>query len=206
MELKLITLLYLFFRLAPFIIVCYFSLGSIFNQDIKGLIYLVGLLFACFATFLVGQTIPISYSTGTDPATLTPKAVMPVCNLLTIGKDGSFSKIPLGIAILTYTLIYLVYVIAKNHLELSNLPTLIIFPILILGDLIWNLRNECYAPFGIVLSIAVGGLMGWAWAYIVDSLNKPGLFFLNIGSDQSVCQRPSQQLFKCTFANPSNST
>jgi hypothetical protein len=128
---------------------------------------------------------------------------MPVCNLLTIGKDGSFSKIPVGIAILTYTLIYLVYVIAKNHLELSNIPTLIIFPLLILGDLIWNLKNECYAPFGIILSIIVGGLVGWGWAYIVDSLNKPGLFFLNVGSDQSVCQRPSQQLFKCTFANPS---
>jgi hypothetical protein len=203
MELNLVTLLYLFFRLAPFIIVCYFSLGSIFNQDIKGLIYLVGLLFACFATFLVGQTLPLAYSTGVEPGGLTAKAVMPVCNLLTIGKDGSFSKIPLGISILSYTLIYLVYIIAKNHLELTNIPTLVFFPILIVGDLIWNLRNECYATFGVFLSIAVGALSGWAWAYIIASLNKPGLFFLNIGSDQSVCQRPSKQLFKCTFANPS---
>lgn len=202
MELNLITLMYLFFRLAPFIIVCYFSLGSIFNQDIKGLIYLVGLLFACFATFLIGQTLPISYSMGLDPATLAPKDIMPVCNLLTIGKDGSFSKIPLGIAILTYTLIYLVYIIVKNHIEMSNIPTLIFFPVLILGDLIWNLRNECYAPFGVIISIVIGALMGFGWAYVIDTLNKPALFFLNVGSDQTVCQRPSQQLFKCTFANP----
>ena len=60
MELNLVTLIYLFFRLAPFISVCYFSLGSIFNQDIKGLIYLVGLLVALFSGivgFLLLETI-----------------------------------------------------------------------------------------------------------------------------------------------------
>jgi hypothetical protein len=97
MELNLFTISYLFLRLAPFIIVCYFALGSIFNQDIKGLVYLVGLLLSCFATFIVGQTIPISFSIGSDPINpLTRKNVMPVCNLLTVGKDGSFSRIPLG--------------------------------------------------------------------------------------------------------------
>ena len=203
MELNLFTILYLFFRLAPFIVVCYFSLGSIFNQDIKGLIYLVGLLFSCFATFLVGQTIPISFSMGSDPVNpLTKKNVAPVCNLLTIGKDGSFSRIPLGVSILCFTFIYLVVIIAKNHLEMTNIPTLVFFPVLILGDLIWNMRNDCYAPFGIILAMAVGSLMGWAWSTIVDSLNKPELFFFNVGSNQSVCQRPSKQLFKCTFANP----
>jgi hypothetical protein len=207
MELNLFTILYLFFRLAPFIVVCYFSLGSIFNQDLKGLIYLVGLLFSCFVTFLVGQTIPISFSVGSDPVNpLTKKNVSPVCNLLTIGKDGSFSRIPLGISILSFTLIYLVTIIAKHHLEIMNIPTLIFFPVLILGDLIWNMRNECYAPFGIILSMAVGSLMGWAWSTIIGSLNKPDLFYLNVGSNQSVCQRPSQQLFKCTFANPTIAT
>jgi hypothetical protein len=202
MELNLFTIIYLFFRLAPFIIVCYFSLGSIFNQDMKGVIYLVGLLFSCFATFLVGQTIPISFSIGSDPVNpLTKKTVMPVCNLLTIGKDGSFSRIPLGISILCFTLIYLASIIAKHHLEMTNLPTLIFFPILIVGDLIWNLRNECYAAFGVFMAMAVGSLMGWAWSVIIEKLNKPDLLFLNTGNNQTVCQRPSQQLFKCTFAN-----
>lgn len=200
MELNLATLLYLFFRLAPFIIVSYFSLSSIFNQDLKGLIYLVGLLFACFVTILVGNTFPLSYTFGSDiPDGVNPRVVNGVCNMITIGKDGSFSKIPLGIAMLTYTLIYLVYIIAKNHIEMANLPTLIILPTLILGDLIWNIANDCYKPFGLVLSIVCGGLIGWAWAAIVDSLKKPQLFFLNVGGDKTVCHRPSKQLFKCTF-------
>jgi hypothetical protein len=203
MELNLFTLLYLFFRLAPFIVVCYLSLGSIFNQDIKGLIYLVGLLFSCFATFLVGQTIPISFSIGSDPVNpLSKKMVKPVCNLLTIGKDGSFSRIPLGISVLSFTMIYLVCIMVQYNLVTNNIPMLVFFPLIIMGDLIWNLRNECYAPFGIFLSIGIGCLMGWAWSILIGQMNQPNLFFLNVDSNQSVCQRPSKQLFKCTFANP----
>jgi len=199
MELNLITLLYLFFRLAPFIIVSYFSLSSIFNQDLKGLIYLVGLLIASFVTIIVGNIIPMSFTYGVDDVTNDLRQVNGVCNMITIGKDGSFSKIPLGISMLSYTLIYLVYIIAINHIELDNLPTLIILPLLILGDLIWNIANDCYKPFGIIVSIACGSLMGWAWAAIVNSFNQPQLFFLNVGGNKTVCHRPTKQLFKCTF-------
>ena len=207
MELNLVSILYLFFRLAPFIIVCYFSINSIFNQDLKGLIYLVGLLISCFVTFLIGQTIPISFSIGSAPENpLSPRAVAPVCNLLTIGKDGSFSRIPLGISVLCFTMIYLVTVIVKNNLVQTNIPTLVFFPLLIMGDLIWNLRNECYTPVGIIFAMGCGCLMGWGWSSLVDSLNKPDLLFLNVGGNQSVCQRPNKQLFKCSFANPSISS
>ena len=200
MELNLVTLTYLFFRLAPFIIVSYFSLSSIFNQDLKGLIYLVGLLIATFVTIIVGNTLDISFTVGTDmEGSNTPKVVNGVCNMITIGKDGSFSRIPLGLSMLTYTLIYLVYIIVINHIEIANLPTLIILPALILGDLIWNIANDCYTPFGLVLSIVCGGLMGWAWAAIVNTFKQPQLFFLNVGGDKTVCHRPSKQLFKCTF-------
>lgn len=199
MELNLITLLYLFFRLSPFIIVSYFSLSSIFNQDLKGIIYLVGLLIASFVTIIVGNVMPSTFTYGVDEGTNNLRQVNGVCNMITIGKDGSFSKIPLGISMLSYTLIYLVYIIAINHIELDNLPTLIILPILIFGDLVWNIANDCYKPFGIILSIACGSLMGWAWAAIVNSFNQPKLFFLNVGGSKTVCHRPSKQLFKCTF-------
>jgi len=200
MELNLVTLSYLFFRLAPFIIVSYFSLSSIFNQDLKGFIYLVGILIATFVTILIGNSLSLSFTIGSDiPDGVSPKVVNGVCNMITIGKDGSFSRIPLGLSMLTYTLIYLVYIIVKNDIVMSNLPTLIILPLLIVGDLLWNIANDCYTIFGLVLSIACGGIIGWAWAAIVNSFKQPQLFFLNVGGDKTVCHRPSKQLFKCTF-------
>jgi hypothetical protein len=196
MELNIITLLYLFFRLAPFIIVSYFSLASVFNQDIKGVIYLVGVIITCFSTLIVGNSVGDDLTTVTGENGITKNAV---CDMLTIGKTGNFTKIPLGIAIMSYTLIYLVYVIVKYKMELYNLPTLILFPLLILGDLIWNVKNNCFKPTGVVLSIIVGGGIGALWAHIIDSLKQSKLQYFNMTSDKTVCQRPSKQLFKCTF-------
>jgi hypothetical protein len=192
MELNILTIIYLFFRLAPFIIVSYFSLSSLLNQDIKGIIYLAGAIISSVITILIGNTINDEYTTVKEGKEA-------VCNMLTLGSNGAFSKIPLGISILSYTLIYLVYVIVKYNMEMYNLPTLILFPVLIAGDALWNVKNSCFKPLGILLSIIIGGSFGALWAFIIDSIKQPKLQYFNVGSDKTVCNRPSKQLFKCTF-------
>ena len=56
MDINLVSIVYLFFRLAPFIIVCFFTLNSIINQDLRGLMYLCGLLLLVFAVFISPNT------------------------------------------------------------------------------------------------------------------------------------------------------
>ena len=51
----LLRVFYLFLRMSPFIIVCYFILLSIFNKDIKGVIYLAGLMFAAIIVKQAGD-------------------------------------------------------------------------------------------------------------------------------------------------------
>lgn len=188
MELSITTLLYLFFRLSPFILASYFSLSSIFNQDIKGIIYLAGLLMACFVAVLFANFVPAVGSTANA-----------VCNIITIGNGSSFSNIPLGNVMLSYTLGYFALIIINNKIALQNLPTLIIFPLLIIGDAAWNIYNGCFHYMGVALAVAIGFGMGYLWALAIDSIKNPDLLFLNIGSNKSVCSRPSKQLYKCTF-------
>jgi len=187
--LNLITLSYLFFRLAPFIIVCYFSLSSVFNQDIKGLIYLGGLMIACVFGVTLGSVF------GEVPGERET-----VCNMITIGNNGSFSKIPLGIVMLSYTFFYLLYIILKYSIQNSNIPTILLFSMLIAGDIVWNFSNKCYNALGIFGSLIIGGSFGYLWGIVIDSIGKPNLLYLNVGSDQTVCSRPSAQLYKCTFS------
>jgi len=185
--LNIITLSYLFFRLAPFIIVCYFSLSSIFNQDIKGLIYLGGLMITCVFGIMLGSIVGEI-----------PDDRQPVCNMITIGNNGSFSKIPLGIIMLAYTFFYLLFIIIKYSITASNIPTMVLFSFLIAGDIVWNFANKCYSNIGIIMALAIGGGFGYLWGMVIDSINKPNLLYLNVGSDQTVCSRPSSKLFKCT--------
>ena len=97
MELNLLAFGYLFLRLAPFILVCFFTFSSIFNQDFKGIVYLAGVLlsaFFCddgFKTF--GFQRPDNY----------PE----VCNFLLLDTSGDSFNLPLGTNMLTFTFAYL---------------------------------------------------------------------------------------------------
>lgn len=197
MELNLFTIIYLFFRLAPFIIVCFFSLQSVFNQDFKGIIYLVGLIFACFLTVIIGA-LPIFKSiTSEYSGKEMPTNVKQVCRVLELSNGMPLSNLPLGQTVLTYTFIYLVYVIVKHNLIMQNIPTLVIFPVLIIGDMIWNISNNCTNLLLLFISLIIGGGAGALWAYIIDSSGTVQLQLFNGISSESVCSRPSKQILRC---------
>jgi hypothetical protein len=196
-EINIANLFYLFFRLAPFIIVSFFAMSSIINQDIKGVIYIIGLIATCFIAIIIGNLIPeMSTEEYTGPNE--------VCNIITLGDNVSFSKIPLGQTILMYTFFYFVYVIATHNLALTNIPTLIFFPLLIMSDLWWNFNNNCYNTLAIIIAFIVGGSCGVGWSAIIDSFGQPSMMYYNVGSNANVCSRPSKQLFKCTFGTGVN--
>lgn len=192
MELNVITFTYLFLRLAPFILVCFFSLASIFNQDFKGLVYLVGLLFACFVTVMFGNVLPI---TGT-PIESKPA----ICSMITLGGQGELSKLPLGQCVFGYTYAYLMYIIAnpKANLVKQNIPTIVFFPILIAFDFSWNVRYQCYNWLQLLAGLALGGVSGYLWAMIIDSTKTDSLKYFSGYNNKEVCSKPSKQTFKCS--------
>jgi hypothetical protein len=206
MELNIFTIVYLFFRLAPFIVVCFFSLQSVFNQDLKGIIYLVGLIFACFFTVIIG-TFPGFQILTDEYGSKMPSTVKQVCRMIELSNGAPISNLPLGQTVLSYTFFYLLYVIVKYKLTDQNMPTMIIFPVMIVADAIWNITNNCSNGSLLFLSLILGGGIGALWAYIIDSTGKVDLQIFNGISSQSVCSRPSKQILRCKMKSgaPSSS-
>ena len=241
----LFGLFYLFFRLSPFIIASFFSLISVFNSDLKGFIYLVGLIFSTAITMGVGEGLKSTFSdfgkgsttipdpkatttgtppppgttTGTTTTTTTTgtgtgtsaggKAffrggeptkvgeIPPVCNTLSLGGFTGFSKVPLSTAVLSYTFFYLVYTIGKYDMALYNIPTLIFFPIVILSDMGWNIKNGCYPLLACAMSLVVAGGIGVLWSFIVSQY-MPNMQYIIVGSNREMCMKPNDQTLICT--------
>jgi len=186
-EFNIVSLSYLFSRLSPFIIICYFVLQSLFNQNLKGVFYVSGVLFACFLNYLIVTSI------GT-PDDLVSR---PICNLI----DG-VPDLPIGQTILGFTFAYLSYIIIKYKLTSHNAPTFVIFPVLILADMAWNMKNQCAKSLAIFASLALGLLFGLLWGMIIDSVDPELQYFNGIGN-RNVCKRPSSTLYRCRIKTDS---
>jgi hypothetical protein len=187
-ELKIAPFAQISFRLAPFILVSYFLLSSFFRQDVKGFIYLMGLILACIITALIGNIIPQQMQTNELNNRL--------CNMFTLSTAGTFSKIPLSQTIFGYTFCYLLFVIIKYHLAIQNLSTLVLFPILIAADFVWTANYKCAGGFSLLLSLILGCLSGLMWAYVIDSANNSNLLYFNGLSNEQVCTAPARKTFK----------
>ena len=201
MELNIISILYLFFRLAPFIIVSYFGLQSIFNQDLKGVIFLIGLLITSCITIMIGNILP----TEKKGQGILSDYARSICNQLTLGGNGPISKLPLSQTVFGYTLAYLSYFIANNNLVSQNIPTFIIFPVLIIADIFWSSANGCSTNILLITALIIGGIFGTLWAMFIEATNVPGLAYFSGISNKDVCSRPTKSLYRCRAVNHTKS-
>uniref|UniRef100_A0A6C0K2J3 Uncharacterized protein n=1 Tax=viral metagenome TaxID=1070528 RepID=A0A6C0K2J3_9ZZZZ len=191
-KLNIHYILYTAFRLSPFIIVSFFTLSSILNQDLKGVIYLAGLLFTSFFAVILGSIFKLPDIVGTEEN-------IAVCNSLTLTDSGALSKIPLGMVVFSYTFFYLVDIIAEYNLAMQNIPTLVLFPVLIITEAIWNYTNHCTNFARLFSAFAIGSLCGFIWARIIRSTGAVQLQYFNGINNAQTCSRPSKQKFKCTI-------
>jgi len=194
MQVNIINILYLFFRLAPFIIVSFFALQSMFNQDLRGVIYLVGLLVATVITIMIGNILPTQELNLSIDSTY-KKAK---CNYLTIGSgDQPLSKLPLSQTVFGYTLGYLSYFISVNNMQMQNITTFVFFSVLILADMYWNVTNACSMGSLLLAAVVIGLIVGAFWGLIIDTTNVSSFKYYSGVSNQDVCSKPSKSLYRC---------
>jgi hypothetical protein len=85
----------------------------------------------------------------------------------------------------------------------QNIPTMIIFPLLIILEIWWLTLNKCIQDpphIFIITSIAIGSVIGVLWGIMITSLKNPNLMYLSKDGVE-VCSRPSKTYFSCKKAN-----
>jgi hypothetical protein len=219
MNIGITNILYLAFRLAPFIIVSFFTLQSLLNWDLKGIIYLVGLIFACVISVLFGNSGLIKSEKSGDLPN-------PRCNVITLGQNGPITNIPLSLTTFSYTFFYLLVFIINlantrnpkggllgnkgftyaniNMVLQQNFPTLVLFPTLIILEIFWVVSNKCIVGMNVIPSIlgaiVIGGLVGVFWAIFITTTKRPELQYIN-KPGLEVCNQPSKSLYRCRPLN-----
>lgn len=191
MDINFFALTYLFLRLAPFILVSFFSISSIFNQDFKGIVYLISLLTSTFIVLMIESIVPAEYRMSPNDKDLT-------CEFLNISSTTPMSTLPLGTGTIAFTFAYLLYTIVSHDYTNYNIPTIIFFSLLLGADIIWQLTHTCYKPFVIFITIALFGFCGVIFSYLIDYLKLVDLQYFTSINGQEVCSRPSKQSFSCS--------
>jgi hypothetical protein len=139
----------------------YFMLSSLLNQDYNNLIYLIGVIMACFFGIITGALWQPDKNESPES----------ICHPIRLGTGERLSTIPLSTVIYVYTLCYFSIPIIRKKTQSSNVLFLTCFSILILFDIIWLHMFKCTDIFFTMVSGIVGLTVGLSWGEIVYQLN-----------------------------------
>ena len=166
----------------PHSIVIFFVMLSIFNSNFKGLFYLGGLI-------AVQALLNLTHSTNAHSAI--PHKVCTIFN-----SNLQYFDIPAySVSTLTYTLAYLLF--PMMMFETMNVAILVVLLILISLVCLFQFKNGCLTPIGIVTGIMLGLFVGFVWALVTSTIDADQLYFSEYISDKVACSVPSKQAFKC---------
>ena len=186
-ELSLSNLLQFFSFISPTLLIFFLFMSSLFNQNLKGLVYIAGILIASIVNVFFMNLI----GSGRDEN----EALS--CSLFDIPYVSQFNSPYPSSLLISFTAAYLILPMKYNNQ--MNYAVLAFLLCLLVIDILTKVQNRCTTYAGSILGGLVGFLLGTIW-YIIfhvsgfDSL----LYFDELRSDNVVCSRPTKQTFKCS--------
>jgi hypothetical protein len=179
-----------FSAIAPFLLSFLMVMISIFNSDIKGLIYLLGILISFFLNILF-QSI-IKY----NPASL-GKPVSALCKMFALPEPiGGYSSPSFNSVMIGFTFIYLFIPMYLNRVV--NYPLIISILSIFVIDALSRLKGNCTNAQGIILGGVLGVLLGAIWYQLLAITdNKRLLYYDEYISNKVACSRPEKSTYKC---------
>lgn len=199
MKLNIITITYLFVRLIPVIVLFYFVFQYFITYDINTLFFLLGLFVSFIFIILFSKTKTVQTYQTMDMSSKTPL----YCNTFLLLKGMPLSGLPLSQAMFGYMYFFIIYILLKYGLVNQNIQYLVVFPIFIFIDLYWNFTNECTNISLFIISLILGGLLGYGFAFLIDKSPMTNLSqFQKLDKSKDNCFfNMRTNTYKC-FENP----
>lgn len=186
-SLNITNLLDLFSSIAPFMLSFFLVMSSLFNQNVKGLVYLAGVLIASIINIFIMRTVGSPNIPGRSFT----------CNMLELPILMDYNSPAPNSLFIAFTIAYLVlpmkYNNQMNYVVLASL--LCLFGI----DAVTQVKKKCTTSAGSIFGALIGFVMGMAWFSIFHSAGYDSLlYFDELVSNNVTCSRPSKQSFKCS--------
>jgi hypothetical protein len=156
LQLTFSNIVQLFSVFAPLFLGTFLVLVSVFNQNIKGLIYLGGVLIASVLNLAV------MFAVGSEP----DENQGAICNLINFPLVPTQYNVPnYNSMFIMFTLVYLLLpMLANNQVNMWIIGTIVsIFAV----DAYVKLQYSCTVPRGITFGAIIGGFLGAVWYFVM---------------------------------------
>ena len=172
---------------SPVMVVFFIIMISVFNQNMKGVVYLGGLLIAMLLNILVVKGIGVEHH---------PPHTSASCSVFDYPDAGSNRSSSVNSLVLMFTSVYIMapMFIEEGHVNMSVVISMILFYII---DLSMNIYKKCSTTRGVIIGTFIGLFTGTVWFAIFNASNKNLLFFNELIGDGYYCNKPTKQNFKC---------
>lgn len=190
MEITLTNVFQFLSAISPLLLGFFMIMISIFNQDVKGLVYLGGILISIIINIFLINLVK-------NPRT--PDKEAGLCNLINIpfGNVSAYNSPSLNSVLISFTMAYLLLPMKYNNQ--INYPLIVFLAAIFCMDGISKVLNNCTNPLGVILGLFVGFLLGSAWFILLHSTgNDSLLYFSEVSSNKVYCAKPNKQTFKCS--------
>jgi len=159
-------LLFLIYRMMPFMIVSFLVISSLFSGELSGFLLLVGIMLSSLITIGISH-MPFLKEENTNSDKMMNK--MMECSLLTLN-DSVLSYLPLSTHTFAFIFGYFIYILVTNKLFMKNGLLIAMITILLFFDILYNLIN-C-AKIYVVIPLIIGVFSGVVWAVILGTTNQ----------------------------------
>uniref|UniRef100_A0A6C0KGS7 Phosphatidic acid phosphatase type 2/haloperoxidase domain-containing protein n=1 Tax=viral metagenome TaxID=1070528 RepID=A0A6C0KGS7_9ZZZZ len=187
MEFNLVNILQFFSYISPLLIGFFLVMGSLLNKDLKGIVYLGGVLIFSFIGMLMKPLIGSKSELRAGES----------CNLFDIPfVNSQFNSPSFHSLFIAFTIVYLFMPMLSYRI--FNYPVIIALILLFCMNSFFKVQNQCTTGLGVFLGALFGIVFGIAyWAIFHYAGLKELLYFQPGPSNNIICNKPSRQTFKC---------